>query len=70
MLDYGKRIRDNRRARGWTQKQIAEKADSSESAIAMIEKGNRRLSADLAVRLAELFEMPVMELITGQKNKE
>jgi transcriptional regulator with XRE-family HTH domain len=60
----GRRIRQLRNAKGWSQESLAEQADLDRSYIAGIEVGARnpslkaieRLAGALSVRLSELFE--------------
>jgi len=60
----GRRVRDLRNAKSWSQERLAEQADLDRSYIAGIEVGARnpslkaleRLAAALSVRLSKLFE--------------
>lgn len=44
LLEFGQRVRDARRARGWTQEGLAEEADLSRTYVGGIERGERNLA--------------------------
>lgn len=60
-------IRELRITRGLTQKSIADRLHIPRSAVAQFEKGERNLSAEELLRLAELFNMSVEELVDPDK---
>jgi len=51
----GKRIKDLRESKQWTQLMIAERMNVAQSLVAKLETGNRNLTVDEAVQLAGLF---------------
>ena len=63
-MRLGRRVRELRHAKKWSQERLAEQADLDRSYVAGIEVGGRnpslkaldRLAAALAVRLSELFD--------------
>jgi len=55
----GARIREERRRMGYTQEQLAERADLSANFIAHLERGSRKPSLDTLVVLSGLLEVPV-----------
>lgn len=57
------RMRKERLARGWTQKQVGEKCDVGKQAINNIELGTRNPSYKLLVKLENLFGMTRSELM-------
>jgi Zn-dependent peptidase ImmA (M78 family)/transcriptional regulator with XRE-family HTH domain len=61
--ELGRRLQDHRKARRRTQEDVAEKLDLSRPAVAAIESGQRRLTPDLLVRLADAYEVPVSQLV-------
>lgn len=56
------RLREERLARGWSQGDLAERADASRQTINAIEADKYDPSLPLAYRLAALFELPVEQL--------
>jgi transcriptional regulator with XRE-family HTH domain len=67
-MDYsslGARIRRERILRGWTQEQLAEKANISLSFLGHIERGTRKASLETLVALANVLDASVDELLTG-----
>lgn len=67
-MDYsslGARIRRERILRGWTQEQLAEKANISLSFLGHIERGTRKASLETLVALANILDASVDELLTG-----
>lgn len=52
-------MRQRRELRGWTQAEAARRAGLSTSGYAAIERGSRRPSAEVAERLAVLFDVDV-----------
>jgi len=51
----GRRVREERRRRGWTQEQLAEKADSHLSFIGQLERGIKKPSLVTLKKLADAF---------------
>ena len=56
------RLRELRENKGWTQKELGEKANVSRQAINAIETGKFDPSIWLAYDLAQIFEMAIEEL--------
>ena len=59
---FGAKVRKVRHSRGWTQEQLAEKANVSLNFLNMIERGERAPSFDNLERLAKVLRVPVYEL--------
>jgi transcriptional regulator with XRE-family HTH domain len=59
---FGAKLRKVRLSRGWTQEQLAEKANVSLNFLNMIERGVRAPSFDSLERLAKVLRVPVYEL--------
>ena len=67
-MDYsslGARIRRERILRGWTQEQLAEKANISLSFLGHIERGTRKASLETLVALANVLNASIDELLSG-----
>jgi transcriptional regulator with XRE-family HTH domain len=56
------KLRELRKARGWTQEQVAEKAEISVSHYASAERGAENLTVDTVTRLARAFGVRVAVL--------
>ena len=52
----GTRIRNRRKNLGLTQSQLAAQADTTEDAISDYKRGERRMSLEMAVKLASILE--------------
>ncbi|WP_148613774.1 helix-turn-helix domain-containing protein [Nocardioides rubriscoriae] len=59
---FGENVGRIRRDRGWTQEDLAERAELHRSYLASIETGVRNPSLDVIVRLAKGLRVPVAEL--------
>jgi len=62
-LTIGRRLREARRERGFTQEQIAEHLGLARTTIVAIEKGGRRVTPEELIKLAELYGRSVNELL-------
>lgn len=61
--NIGRRVREERRRRGWTQEQLAEKADSHLSFIGQLERGIKKPSLVTLKKLADAFETKAGSLL-------
>jgi transcriptional regulator with XRE-family HTH domain len=66
MLPSLNRLRELRNKKGLTQKELGKIFKLSESAIGMYERNERRLSIELAITLADYFEVDT-DYLTGHK---
>jgi transcriptional regulator with XRE-family HTH domain len=67
-VDYrliGTRIKERRRAKGYTQENLAEKLEVSVGYISQVERGITRISLDLLAAVSAVLECDVAELVTG-----
>jgi transcriptional regulator with XRE-family HTH domain len=62
---FGDRVRSLRRAKDWTQEQLAEAAAMDRSYLADIEAGHRNPTLDVIHRLASGLEVAATELFTS-----
>ncbi len=72
-MDYsslGARIRRERILRGWTQEQLAEKANISLSFLGHIERGTRKASLETLVALANVLDTSMDELLSGSLTRK
>lgn len=61
---FGASVAGVRRERGWTQEELAERADLHRSYLAAIETGVRNPSLDIIVKLANGLRVPVAQLFS------
>ena len=72
-LDYGKmgmRIRQVRRARGWSQSELAEKCGISMSFLGHIERGSRIMSMETFANICTALDSGADELLWGVAGAE
>jgi len=62
---FGNRVRQLRKAKGWSQEQLAEESGLHTNYIGGIERGERNLSLINLDRLAKAFGISVSELLKG-----
>ena len=62
---FGKRVRDLRKSRGWTQEQMAHTTGLHWSYIGQAERGERNLTLLTLSVIAKAFKMKVSELLRG-----
>jgi len=61
----GGNIRAHRRALGWSQEKLAEKAELHRNYIGDIERGEENVSVDALVRIAAALKVQVGDLVRG-----
>lgn len=69
-MDYyaiGQRIRKIRKAKGWSQEQIAEKVGISVTHMSHIETGNTKLSLEVFAAIASTLDCRADELLFGTR---
>jgi transcriptional regulator with XRE-family HTH domain len=62
-MDYGKRIKEVRIAKGMTQAEVAEKSGLKQSQVSMIETGERGLNVKTADKIAHALGVTLNELL-------
>lgn len=62
----GQRISQLRRSRNMTQRELAAALKVSPSAVGMYEQGRRQPSAELVVRICQVFSVSTQWLLTGR----
>lgn len=60
--ELGKRIREKRKALGWTQETLADKAGIDRSYIGGVERGERNLTFTMLCEICKAFGCDVAEL--------
>ena len=66
----GARIAALRRAKGWSQSELARRLQVSPSTVGMYEQGRREPAAEVLVAISELFGVTVDYLLTGRLTAE
>jgi transcriptional regulator with XRE-family HTH domain len=66
----GRRIKQLRRRRGYTQERLAERMDINAKYLSSIERGVENPTLDLLVRLAHSLEVDLHELFQGAPDEE
>ena len=67
MNPLGKRIAEHRERRGWTQKQLADKAGLSVTYLSEVENGSRNLSSAKLLRIADELGASLDYLMRGEQ---
>jgi transcriptional regulator with XRE-family HTH domain len=65
-INFGKRLKDIRRAKGLTQDQLAELLKTSQRMIAHYERQNNRPRIDTIKTIAEALNVPIEELVGSE----
>lgn len=63
MERFGRRVRELRKARGWTQEELAEAADLHENYISRLETGNQEPGLFVILRLSRALKVGAGELL-------
>lgn len=66
---FGRRVRELRKAKGWTQEQLAEKTGISTRSISSIENGVYSITLENINRLAKAFGLSLKDLFNAQRNR-
>lgn len=69
-VQIGERIKKLRKARGFTQFDLAEKVGLAESTISLLEAGKRKPSLQAINKLAEIFNVDPAHFITTDNESE
>ncbi len=67
-MDLGKRIKDEREKLNMSQDELAQKMDISRQAISKWETGNSYPDIEKILKLSEIFQLSLDELVKGDKN--
>lgn len=62
--DFGRRLRELRRASGWSQEALGERAGLSGKFLGEVERGEKSISLDNLVHLARALRVPLDALVT------
>ena len=64
-LIVGRRIRELRNKKGWSQEQLAEHADLDRTYVGRIERGEKNIGIENLSRLAKTLGAPTSSLVKG-----
>ena len=67
MLDIGKRISELRKAKNWSQSELAKAVEASRDIIGKYERGENSPSIEMAVKLSEALEVTVDYLLGKER---
>lgn len=67
---FGQRMKDFRKQKKWTQKELADKLDIRFSQLNKYESGLHIPPVDKLIQIAELFETTIDYLLTGNRTEE
>lgn len=62
-LLFASRVREERRARGWTQEDLGERCDLSWNYIGQVERGTRNISVDNMHAVAQALNLRLADLL-------
>jgi transcriptional regulator with XRE-family HTH domain len=64
-IRFGRRLREMRLERGWSQERLANLAEIDRTYIPGIESGKRNLSIVVIEKLSTVFKMEISDLLKG-----
>lgn len=67
---FGQRVRELRRARNWSQEELAANSGLDRSYVGGVERGSRNPSLVNIVRIAKALDVPVGSLFTSSREDE
>lgn len=70
ITEMGARLKEQRKALGFTQQDIYEKIDVSQNHYSRIENGHVGVSLDILVQLSEILDISVDYILTGRINDD
>lgn len=63
LIKFGKRIQELRKAKGWSQEELANQANFHRTYIGFIERGERNITIKALENLAKTFDISLSELL-------
>jgi DNA-binding XRE family transcriptional regulator len=66
LLALGRRVRELRNQKAWTQEQLADASRVARACIVAVEGGRQNVSMDIVVRIANALEIPPERLLTSE----
>ena len=68
--DFGKRVREIRLAKGWTQEELAHRLSLNSTFVSRLERGERSPSLPTIARIAQALEVHVSFLFEGWRSSQ
>lgn len=68
-INVGEKIRSERNKAGWTQTELARRADITPSALSQIESGDRYPSTQVLTKLSSALSVSI-DYLVGERNKD
>lgn len=68
MKRFGEKLHTLRKQQGWTLKQLGERLDISDSYVGRMEKGKKTPNVAMLVKIADLFEVSLDNLIRDERD--
>ena len=65
----GRKVFEERKAKGWTQEALADYADIDRSYIGYIENGKQNISVSMLCKIANILDIPLVDLFIWTKRK-
>ena len=62
LLKFGKRVRELRLNRDWSQEELADRLDFHRTYIGMVERGERNISLKNISKISKVFDLSISEL--------
>jgi transcriptional regulator with XRE-family HTH domain len=67
---FGRRLRELRRRRGWSQEVLGAKASLSDKFLGEVERGEKSISLDNLAYLARALGVPLVAMLKGLKARK
>ena len=64
-IRFGKTLREHREAKGYSQEELAERADLHRNYVGSVERGERNVALENIVKLAKALSLPSRDLFKG-----
>ncbi|MBB5346242.1 helix-turn-helix domain-containing protein [Tunturibacter empetritectus] len=64
-IRFGKTLREYREAKGYSQEELAERADLHRNYVGSVERGERNLALENIIKLAKALSLPSRDLFRG-----
>lgn len=66
LIEFGKKVRQLRNQKGWSQEELSFKSGFHRTYIGMIERAERNISLKNIARIAKTFNVEIQDLFTNK----